>query len=133
MEVSQMRNTPSYSAFFEARRKRRQRNIITACVVAAVAILLVGAFASQYYQKDPVTITVTGKESVNTHDGHEYRVYTDDGTYVIGDSLVYTRFRSSEDYGKLQVGKTYNCTAYGMRIPLFSTFRNLMDCHGTDR
>lgn len=113
----------------EQQRKRRQKNVIIACAVAAVVMLFVGLVAESYYHKAPVTITVTGKESVNTHDGHEYRVYTDQGTYVMSDSLVYTRFRTADEYGRLIVGKTYRCTSFGMRVPLFSSFKNLMDCH----
>lgn len=112
-------------------RYRREPNV-TAWILGALALILVlgvvFASCSSYYKDSQVKITVTGKESVNTGDGHEYRVYTKDETYVMKDSLLKGRFRTSNDYGALQSGHTYICTKFGWRVPLFSMFQNLRDC-----
>lgn len=102
-----------------------------AVILALVLIVGVIFVAGGYFSKDPVHIKITGKESVTTNHGddHEYRVYTDKGTYVVSDSLVYLRFNSADQYGKLIVGHTYDCKSYGFRIPLTSSFKNLLDCH----
>lgn len=105
--------------------------VIIALLVFAV-IAVCGIFGCSSYLKDsPVTITVTGKESVSTDSGHEYRVYTNDETYVMKDSIFKGRFRTSNDYAKLQRGHTYTCTKFGWRVPLLSWFENIRDCKET--
>ena len=97
-------------------------------------VLLLSAIAGAgYYRDSTVLIAVTGKESVNTKNGHEYRIYTKDETYVMKDSLIKGRFRTSNDYGRLEAGHTYRCEAFGWRIPLFSSFKNLHDCAEVQR
>jgi len=102
-----------------------------AAIIALVVIVGVIFVAAGYFNKDDVHIRITGKESVSTgsDNKHEYRVYTDKGTYVVSDSLIYLRFNSADEYGKLIVGHTYDCKSYGFRIPLTSSFKNLLDCH----
>lgn len=97
-------------------------------LVALVAAIICVLVASSYYSVSPVTVTVTDKESINTNDGHEYRVYTDKGTYVIADSLIRTQFNSADVYGRLKAGYTYTCNAYGWRVPVFSSFKHLQKC-----
>lgn len=114
-----------------SRNPMRLFGIGIAVIVALVVLFGVVLVAGGYFSKDPVHIKVTGKESVSTgsDNKHEYRVYTDKGTYVVSDSLVYLRFNSADEYGKLLVGHTYDCKSYGFRIPLTSSFKNLLDCH----
>jgi hypothetical protein len=101
-------------------------------VVAALIICALGFFGivacNDYAKTTPVHIIVNDKESVSTDSGHEYRVYTDQGTFKVGDSIVHPRFNSADVYGSLRRGHTYDCKAFGWRIPLFSTFKNLTDC-----
>lgn len=96
--------------------------------LAAVCAVGIGACASSYYALETATVTVVGKESVSTENGHEYRVYAEDKTYVIKDSVVRTRFNSSDLYRELRQGRTYTCKTQGWRVPLFSMFENLMSC-----
>lgn len=94
-------------------------------------VLLVGgcgACATSYYKEDSVRVHVNGKESVNTGDSHEYRIYTDQGTYVMSDSLIKGRTATGDDYGKIKVGRTYDCKKQGFRIPVLSEFENLLWC-----
>ena len=97
-------------------------------IVLVLGLLLVAKGCAGYYNDSPVTFKVTGKESVNTQDGHEYRVYSDDEVYVMGDSLIKGRFRTANDYARLQIGQTYTCTSWGWRIPITSSFKNIRDC-----
>lgn len=110
--------------------RRRQRRIRIAFVAMLCAIPLVGVTActTWYYDDKDVTVGIVDKERAATKDGAEYRVYTPHETFVMKDSFIKTRFASADDYGKLQVGHTYKCQAFGIRIPLFSSFRNLHDC-----
>lgn len=78
------------------------------------------------------TLTVEDKESVNTKDGHEYRVYTDKGVYVVKDTVIYFNFRAADRYASLKVGKTYTCKQAGFRFGLGSAFPNLIECNEVD-
>lgn len=98
-----------------------------AVVVVALLILLI----SSYSKTSPVTFKITSKEAVPTDSGHEYRVYTNQGTFKVGDSIVHPRFNSADVYGRLKPGHSYTCKSWGWRIPVFSSFKNLTDCRET--
>lgn len=102
--------------------------LVIAIIVALLLVVGIGSCAVSYYGDDQVRVTIKQKESVNTQDGHEYRVYTDQGTFIMGDSLIKGRLDTADEYGALEEGKTYNCEAYGFRVPLFSSFKNLHSC-----
>lgn len=103
--------------------------LIGIAIAAFIAvILLVGACAVPYAKTDSVTILVKDKESINTEDGHEYRVSTDQGTFVMKDTILHGRFDTADEYGALDRGQRYHCEKFGFRIPLFSSFENLINC-----
>ncbi len=105
------------------------RSILGFGILALICCLAIGACAGNYYKDHTVQVTVTGKESVSVEGGgHEYRIYGSNETFVMEDSIAKGRFRTADDYGKLRQGQTYNCKAFGWRVPLFSGFRNLHDC-----
>lgn len=117
-------------------RSRRRGYNGFALALVLVAILLVGgcgACATSYYKEDSVRVHVTGKESVATQDGHEYRIYTDGETYIMADSILKGRTATGTDYSRIKVGKTYDCKKQGFRIPLLSEFENLLWCKEVTR
>lgn len=95
-------------------------------VIALLAVVAVFAVVD-YSKTETVTLHITGKESVNTSDGHEYRVYALEDTYKIGDSVLIGRFDSSRLYGSLTPG-TYTCEVIGWRVPVWSMFKNIKSC-----
>lgn len=109
----------------------RHRNPGGALASIFAIIVLVGGcgFATlDYAQKETVTFTIEEKESVAKDGGHEYRVYTDNGTYKVGDSWLYTRWNAADVYGRLDEDQTYECVVYGWRFGFFSMFKNILDC-----
>lgn len=118
---------PTWTGSSYSRRKTINNWVYVALIVVIAVVFLFAVI--NYAQVKPVDhVKITGKESINTGDGHEYRIYTDQGTFVAKDSLVHPRFNTSDFYGRLEIGKTYDCEAYGYRIPFFSVFRNLQSC-----
>lgn len=110
----------------------RNNGAFILAAVVAFAIVVIGlASCSSYAKVSTQHFKITGKESVSTKSGHEYRVYTSIGTYTVGDSLVHPRFNSSDVYGRLVIGKTYDCRTYGWRFGLFSMFKNILNCKET--
>ena len=86
---------------------------------------------SVYYNQQTKTCLVTGKESVNTQEGHEYRVYTSCGTYVIQDSLSLFRYNSSDIYGNIVVNTEYDIYSGGYRLSVLSIFPNIISVKKT--
>jgi hypothetical protein len=106
--------------------------IVVGGIAVVVVVFLVALFAG-YGKTSWVDFQLTGKESVSTSDGngnngHEYRLYTTHGTYKVTDSVIHWRRNSADVYGRLLVGHKYHCKVYGWRVPLVSSFKNVLDC-----
>lgn len=95
----------------------------------AVVVLIIGCNAYTHIEHT-ITATICSKEQVSTgnNGGHEYRMYSNKGTFVIKDShWPFTwRTNSSEVYGRLHTPGTYKITYIGIRFSLFSYFHNIM-------
>lgn len=106
---------------------------VWAVVVGVVigVIILAGVLYASYSHETTVLVKVCSKEAVATSKGgHEYRVYTSNGTYVVKDHFIDgTRFNSADVYGRLVAGKSYALTVYGWRIGVFSMFQNIIGGH----
>lgn len=104
-------------------------------VIAAILVVIIGLgyVNSIYFNQQTKTCLVTGKESVNLQDGHQYRVYTDCGTYTIKDNLNLFRFNSADLYGSIIQNKTYNIHSGGYRLSFLSTFPNIISVEMTQQ
>lgn len=94
-------------------------------VIAIAACAVVIAVPVGIYKGTESTerITVTGKEVKDD----VYLVYTDEGeTFCISDDLLSLRFDSSDTYGLIESGDVYEVDVIGMRIKLFSVYRNIL-------
>lgn len=74
-----------------------------------------------------VTATVSDKGTKRHDDTERYLVYTTEGTFEITDSLFAGRFDSSDLYGKIEVGKTYQMYIAGERHPFLTMYPNLYE------
>lgn len=97
-----------------------------ALVVAGVAIL---GWQVEYGTEHSVTFTVKSlDDQSNGSSGHKYLVFTTSGTeYEDTDSWLHGKTDSSDIYNWLTVGHTYNCTAYGWRNHITSSYEDLLD------
>ena len=107
---------------------KRQKGVTVIEVIIAitVAIILLIIPIAERASETTVTFTVEDKAIKRYGDDDKYLVYTDNGTYEITDSLVYWRWDSSDLYGKIKVGETYEAKVYGWRIPIFSSYKNIV-------
>ena len=100
--------------------------IVGVCVLFVFGSIIATPFIDRATE-DTVIITVTDKTVKRHGDSDDkYLIYTNDTTYEITDSLAYFRFDSSDLYGKIEVGKTYECKVCGWRIPLLSSYKNII-------
>lgn len=98
-----------------------------------VVLLFIGMGGLYIYSAShtgQVTITVESKERGG--DEKPALVFTENETFEIGDSLLDGHFSSSDTYGRIKEGKTYECAYRGVRLPLFSMYKNLTDCKEVD-
>ena len=55
-----------------------------------------------------------------------YLIYTNQGVFRNDDARWFLKFDSSDFYGNLEKGKTYNLKVYGWRIPILSMYPNIV-------
>lgn len=100
--------------------------VIEVVVAIAIAVILLIIPIAERASETTVTFTVEDKAIKRYDDDDKYLIYTDSGTYEITDSLVYWRWDSSDLYGRIKVGETYEAKVYGWRIPIFSSYKNIV-------
>lgn len=99
--------------------------IVVIAIIAVVGVILLPGIL-KVCNKQRVTVTVTDKGTKRKGDSDDkYLVYTNVTTYEITDSLLKWRWNSSDLYGSIEVGKTYEIETGGYRIPLLSTYQNI--------
>jgi hypothetical protein len=122
----------------------RQRSVggLAAAGFAAVAGLAVLGIGADYYIStstvEDVTFTVTKSERVTYKHGDDYDskylIWTTkaDGTDEVfedTDTMWFGKFNSSDLYGKLKPCHTFNAQVNGWRMPMWSTYRNILKAH----
>ncbi len=112
-----------------------QKGYIGAVVAAffvVLTIIALVAFPVYYVKGTERTETLDVKKTERVQDqngnGAKYLFYTEQGTYENTDSLLNGKFNSSDLYGEVEGGKTYDCKVYGWRIPFFSQYPNVVSC-----
>jgi hypothetical protein len=102
---------------------------IGGAILVAIILVLVGSCT---YIRDiktgTVTFTVNWLDDQANGRGHKYLVFTSAGVYQDTDNLFHGKFDSSDLFARLRTGQRYTCTYTGFRVPLFSSYRNLIDC-----
>ncbi|ULT55409.1 DUF1523 family protein [Neobacillus drentensis] len=78
------------------------------------------------------TVKVTDKTVKNTKEESKYLIFTEDkeGTTRVfkdTDSLLRFKFNSSDMYSQIKVNKTYKIKTYGLRVPFFSMYENIIE------
>ena len=98
-------------------------------IILALVIFLGNASLS--FNDHTYIITVTDKERVNYNDGGKYLIYghANGSTIVLEntDELLRGKINSSDIYAEIEVGKKYEVTVVGWRIPLLSMYENIIE------
>ena len=100
------------------------------CVVVIVLFIIAALILPPMLTSETITITVTDKERVMQGSGEnassKYLVFTETEVFENTDCLVLWKFNSSDVYGQLEIGETYQVQVYGWRIPFLSMYRNIV-------
>lgn len=107
--------------------------LVIIAVIVAVVVVPVMNFTNDHQY----TITITDKERVTTQSDKDnisskYLIYGEDEngkTYVFEDTdtLFRGKFNSSDVYGALKEGETYELTVIGFRIHILNWYENIID------
>ena len=108
------------------------KKFIAGCVAVIVLfVALIGWHIHANYNEHTCIIEVTDKERVNYNKNGKYLIFgrTDSDTLVLenADSLLRGKFNSSDIYAELEVGKIYEFTVVGYRMPIFNAYENIIE------
>ena len=108
---------------------------ITAIALVVIAVIAVPVI--NFSNDHTYTVTITDKERVTTQvaEGQtdsKYLIYGEDEngkTYVFEDTdtLFRWKFNSSDVFGALKEGETYELTVIGFRIHILNWYENIID------
>jgi hypothetical protein len=95
-----------------------------------IALLLFTYPALYYISDETIEIIVSEKERITTGSGEsissKFLVYSNDEVFENTDSWLYLKFASSDLQNSLKKDSTYTVKVAGWRIPLFSSYRNII-------
>lgn len=109
------------------------RNFLGCLTAIALVVIAVIAIPVMNFSNDHTyTVTITDKERVTTQSDSKYLIYGEDEngkTYVFEDTdtLFRWKFNSSDIYGALKEGKTYELTVIGFRVHILNWYENIVD------
>lgn len=122
---------------FDKRFNAHQRIVIGFSVIVALLVAAgIGfSFFSASQTNTATACVVTDKNRTTTPEGESsHRIYTENcGTFSADDSLLDFKFNSADIYGSIKVGGTYNFDTRGVRLPIFSSFPNIINATATQR
>lgn len=75
---------------------------------------------------EQIHITIEDKQRVTTGSKSKYMVFTTSETLEDTDSFYHQKYNSSDVFSDLKTGCSYEVNVYGMRVPFFSTYRNIV-------
>lgn len=104
--------------------------------IALVVIAVIAVIVMNFSNDHTYTVTITDKERVTTQvaEGQtdsKYLIYGEDEngkTYVFEDTdtLFRGKFNSSDVYGALKEGETYELTVIGFRVHILNWYENII-------
>ena len=116
-------------------KKRKLLNVKLLSVLGIIAVvLLVGVLGTIFSFNDhSYSVKITDKERVYDSKSKvsKYMIYaenkdSDDLVFENTDDFFRLKFNSSNMYSELKVGKTYNITVVGYRVPFLSMYENII-------
>lgn len=106
-------------------------------VIIAVIVTVIVVPVMNFSNDHKYIVTITDKERVTTQSDKDnidskYLIYGEDEngkTYVFEDTdtLFRWKFNSSDVYGALKEGETYELTVIGFRVHIFNWYENIID------
>ena len=98
-------------------------------MIAIIVVIMLGCVVvANLNSAEETTITVDDKWTKYKAGQDKYLISDTDGNvYEIGDSALFLKFDASGRYAKIDTGKTYNVKIVGWRIPIISSYQNIIE------
>lgn len=112
---------------------KKIKNIIETFAIVITLVCVIGGFICFPYltrNKDIITINKTEVKRGKTSDKYLVFATNSEGEKIVlenTDSIAFLKFNSSDIQGDIEVGETYKIKTSGIRIPFFSTYKNIID------
>lgn len=117
---------------------KNDNSLFAQVAIAAITLLLTlgGIGYCQYGTQEQITAKVEDKDIKRNGEVDLYMVYTDQEVLVNSDAMMHGKFNSSDVWANIEIGNCYRFDVFGYRIPLFSSYRNIIkqsevDCERT--
>lgn len=101
--------------------------------LAGLVLAAIGVFSASapHWSRDTYRATVTDKQIKRYDNKDKYLIFTklEDGSVRVfenTDSTLEMKWNSSDFQAMLEVGKTYDIKTYGWRVPLASSYENVI-------
>ena len=111
--------------------KKIAKIVIVAIISVICVFFIITGTNALYFNDHIVTVTVTDKGIKQTNNSSKYLIYGTKAngeveTYEITDNFSRGQFDSSNKYGAIRIGETYNFIVIGVRIPYLSQYENII-------
>jgi len=102
--------------------------IFLGIVVGLIAIFFMGIYLFYVFTSGNETITIEEKWVKYNGDDAKYLISSINGqVFQITDSLIHTRWDSSNAYAKLKEGQTCEIKTQGFRLGILSYYKNIIE------
>lgn len=109
----------------------RNSSLMTLTIIISVftVLIAIGGTALNALVRNTQTCTIESKDRATGQNGESsMRVYTKEcGVLTVSDTIIGLSFDSADRYAQLKPGKRYELETMGIRIPVFSTFPNIIE------
>ncbi|MFL0268851.1 DUF1523 domain-containing protein [Candidatus Clostridium radicumherbarum] len=107
-------------------------------VIISIIVIIGVIMVFPHFLRNTYIVTITNKRIIKSNNTDKYLIYsqTEDGKIKIfqdTNSLLELKFLSEDIYWGLGLHKKYEVKAYGLDIPLFSYYQNIINVKGIDK
>jgi hypothetical protein len=105
-------------------------------IISVIVILVVIMFLPHFIRSTHI-VTITNKQVIKRNNINKYFIYTqteegDIKVYENADNFLELKFNSEDIYWAIAINKKYQVRAYGLNIPLFSSYQNIIKVKGIE-
>lgn len=116
--------------FFSLKLTRSLKSRIITTIIGIIIISGIFVLFPHFF-RNTYTVTIASKRIKKQDNNIQYLIYTqiengDTRVFKNTNSLLELKFDSEDIYGGLRINRKYEIKAYGFRIPLLSSYENIV-------
>jgi len=99
-------------------------------LIGVLILIFVGYGIAYYNSVERILITVKDKEQIVSGYGKDmsskFIIYSENEVFENTDEIIFSKFNSADFQNNIEIGKTYQVKVIGWRIPILSSYRNII-------